>query len=177
MASRIAIPVRTALEIRNLVAGNDLNFAVMIAVSLMWMMKMPIHKIIDMVAVRDGKVSTPWAMNMVLGMPGALVPSRAGRRIGRCHLQRVLLHLTRSRGVMQMAIVEVIDMVAMLDCGVAAMFAMDVIVMFVLVCHVLSPVFQPCYVIGTCRQTDFSFSQPWAKPLAISWAIWSSASE
>jgi hypothetical protein len=81
------------------------------------MMQMARDEIVDMVAMRHRRVTAAGSVDMSLVMRPTLVVRGAGGRINRAHLERALVHVPRV-GVVQMAIVQVVDMVAVLDGGV-----------------------------------------------------------
>src|SRR5260370_23198156 len=82
-------------------------------------MQMAGHEIVDVTAVRHRFVAAGRAVDVVLGMGAAGVLRRAAGRVAPADGQLVLLDLA-PRGVMQMAVVDVIDMAIVLDGSVAA---------------------------------------------------------
>lgn len=91
------------------------------------MMQVPGDKVVDVIAVRDGLVSAARAVDMALGVTSAAVRRRARGRIGRADLEDALVDVAIVP-VVEVAIVEVVDVVAMADGEVAAVSAVDVIV-------------------------------------------------
>jgi hypothetical protein len=65
------------------------------------------------------------------------VTAGASRWVGIGDLQRVFLYLSRTCGVVQMSIVQVVDVAVVLDSGMTATFTMLMIVMIVVVSHSL----------------------------------------
>lgn len=65
------------------------------------------------------------------------VTAGASRWVGIGDLQRVFLYLSRTRGVVQVSIVQVVDVAVVLDSGMTATFTMLMIVMIVVVSHSL----------------------------------------
>lgn len=100
------------------------------------MMQVALDDIIHMVAMGNRLVAAPWAVVVPLVMAFAGVARGAGGRIFCGHLNFVLLH-TLGGLVVQVAIVQVIDMVPVLHRGVAAGFA--VLVAVILTSHCDSP--------------------------------------
>jgi len=104
----------------------------------MWMMEVTVDQIVDVIAMRYGFVSATWPMHMTGLMPTALVIGRAAIRIGRGDLQTVLVHVVTVR-VMQMAVVQIVDVIPVPDSRMAAGGAVLVIMMgvmrFVTGCH------------------------------------------
>jgi hypothetical protein len=60
---------------------------------------------------------------------------RASARIAGCHVQMMFFNLAVFANMMQMAIVQIVDMIAVLDPGVFAIRTMRVIVMGVKLTH------------------------------------------
>jgi hypothetical protein len=101
--------------------------AVVVTMSAVRMMQVPGDKVVDVIAVRDGLVSAARAVDMALGVTSAAVRRRARGRIGRADLEDALVDVAIVP-VVEVAIVEVVDVVAMADGEVAAVSAVDVIV-------------------------------------------------
>ncbi len=92
--------------------------AVIVAVSVVGMMEMAVHQIIDMVAMGNGFVSASRAV-LVVGFVGlARVVGRASGWIGGIDLKAVLVHMVRMR-VVQVPVVKVVHMVVVTDRRVA----------------------------------------------------------
>ena len=68
-------------------------------------------------------------------MSRAYVTAGASRWVGIGDLQRVFLYLSRTRGVVQVSIVQVVDVAVVLDSGMTATFTVLMIVMIVVVSH------------------------------------------
>jgi hypothetical protein len=93
-----------------------------IAMVAMRMMQTPVDDVVDVIAVRDRLVPTAWTMHVaVLVAGGYRLP--ATFRVGRADLEAVLVivhlsvHLVR---VVQVAIMQIVEVVAMTDGPVAA---------------------------------------------------------
>lgn len=87
-----------------------------------WVMQVPIDEVVDMIPMRDRLMPTAGTMNVALLMASAAVIRRAGGGVLFCHLELVFIHMV-TMDVMEMAVVEIIHMVTMLDGGVAAAWA------------------------------------------------------
>jgi len=104
---------------------------VIVAVAVMLEVEMPIDDVAGVVAVRDGLVATAWAVNVVGGVRGTGVAVRATRRVGVADRQRVLLNLPIRGQMVEVAVVDVINMVTVTDRSVAALRAMLMVVVVV----------------------------------------------
>jgi hypothetical protein len=97
-----------------------------ITVVAMRMMEMALNQIIDVVTVRYCLVSATGAVVMTGFMAVAMVPGRATFRILSADFQRMLLDTAGAcgaDGMMEMAVVKIIDVAAMFDGGMAAIRA------------------------------------------------------
>ena len=106
-----------------------------VTVVTMRVMKMPVDEIVNVVAVGDRFVPAIGTVDVAGVMPGAIVSRRAGVRVRVGHLEHVFFDLAVFTNVMQVAVVQIIDMVAVLDSGVFAVRAVLVVVMGVQVRH------------------------------------------
>lgn len=88
---------------------------------------MTIDQVVDVIAMRDRFVSTSRPVNMIRRVPGADMSRRTGCRIGRIDRQGVFFH-SAICVMVQVTIVQIVHMPLMLDCGVAAVRSMLVIV-------------------------------------------------
>jgi hypothetical protein len=105
--------------------------AMIIAVTMVRIMEMPIDQIINMVAMRHCLMSTVRPMHMLRCVPRAFMLRRAVLRIGRGYANHMFIDMALMR-MMQMAGVQIIDMVVVHDPGVTALRPMWMIVIFVL---------------------------------------------
>jgi hypothetical protein len=105
--------------------------AMIIAMIIVWVMKMPIDQVINMVAMRNCLVSTLRPMHMSRCMPRAIVPRGAILRVGRGYANHMFIDMVFMR-IMQMAVVQVVDVAIVHDSGVAAFQPMEMIMIFVL---------------------------------------------
>lgn len=124
-----------ALSCRRCIAAapdllNDLNVAVIVAVPVVLVMKMAIHKVVGMIAVRDGLVPTVCFMLVIRIVAVADMAVSAGVRVGLADGDDVLVHVSLVEPV-QMPFVQVVDVALMLDGGVTAVDAMLVDVVLV----------------------------------------------
>jgi hypothetical protein len=106
---------------------DDLKWAVIVAMVAMRMVKMAVDEIIDVIAVRHGLMSTPWAMHVPRLMTFATMIGRASVRVSRTHFDDMLVDVIAVRMV-EMAIMQIIDVVAMANGCVTTAGAMLVIV-------------------------------------------------
>jgi hypothetical protein len=83
-----------------------------VAVVAMRMVQMSVDQVVDVIAVWHRLVSAAWTVHMMRVVPAAPVLGRAPIGIGRRHLYRVLIDVIAVH-MMQMAVVEVVHMVAM----------------------------------------------------------------
>jgi hypothetical protein len=84
---------------------------VVVAVIAVRVMQVPIHKVVDMVAMRDGLMPAPGPVHVTGLMPCAAVLGRAPVGIARRHFDRVLVDMVPMRMV-QVPIVQVVDVIA-----------------------------------------------------------------
>lgn len=113
---------------------DDLQRAVIVAVSLVGMMEVTVHQIVDVVAVGHGLVPTARAMDVGGVVPLACVAVRASGRVGVVHLDPVLVVVAVVRMV-QVPIVQVVHVALVPDRDVPAALAMLVVVLVSLVAH------------------------------------------
>lgn len=102
-----------------------------IAMIIVWVMKVPIDQVINMVAMRNCLVSTLRPMHMTRRMPRAIVPGGAILWVGRGYANHMFIDMVFMR-IMQMAVMQVVDVAIVHDSGVAAFQPMEMIMMFVL---------------------------------------------
>lgn len=102
-----------------------------VAVATVGMMQMAIDEVVDVVAVGNGFVAAAGAVDMSGVMRATGVPRGAGSRVGGGEADRVFVDMTVMKMV-QMAIVQIVDVIFMLDGGMTAaggmlvgMFGMD----------------------------------------------------
>jgi len=100
---------------------DDLHRAVVIAMVAVLMMQTTVYQVIHMVAVWHGFVSAACAVAVF----ATSVHRVAAIGIGIAHFQAVLV-IMLGVGVVQMPVVQVVHMVAVLNGGVSAVFAVNV---------------------------------------------------
>lgn len=105
----------------------DLDGTVVVAMIAMRMMEMSIDQVVDMIAMGHGLVTTPRAMRVLGIVPAAGMLGSAHLGVGGVDVDRVFFDFGRSL-VMEVAIVQIVDMVAMLHAGMSATGAMLVVV-------------------------------------------------
>jgi hypothetical protein len=96
---------------------RQLNAPVIVAMIAMGMMQMPVHQIVDVVAMRDRLVPTARAV-----LVGALYFRRAAGRIARVDADDMLIHVVAMH-VMQMAVMQIVDVAVMAHRDVTAVRA------------------------------------------------------
>lgn len=96
----------------------------------MRVMQVTVDEVVDVVAVGDGFVTTFWTVDVVRRVGAALVRGGAVGWVGRAHFEGVLIHMVVV-DVMQVAVMEVVDVVVVLDGGVSAFWTVVVVVGFV----------------------------------------------
>lgn len=116
-------------------AANDLYLAVIIAVAIVRVVQVTVDEIVDVIAVRNCFMTAAWAMNMVRSVTCAAMAPCAGSGIGRVDIERMLLDAASARLMVQMAIVQIVHMVFVFDCGMSALSAVLVVVICVLMTH------------------------------------------
>ena len=98
-----------------------------IAMAAMRVVQMAVHQVIGVIAVRHSFVAAAGAMLVGLVMAAAVMLGSALARVLLADRQLVLFHIF-PLDVVQVAVVQVIDVVVMLDGGVAAAGAMLMVV-------------------------------------------------
>ncbi len=101
----------------------DLHRAMVVAMVAVRMMQVAVDKEVDMVAVRHGLVAAARPVPVALIVTGADVIGRAGAGIAGAHLEDMLVDMAAVR-VMEMAVVQIVDVITMLDRSMAAGWAM-----------------------------------------------------
>lgn len=84
-----------------------------------------VYQIVDVVAVGNGRMTTSRSMHMTFVVAAAGMFGRTRVRVGGRHFQRTFVHMPFV-GVVQVAVVQIINMVAVLDGLMAAAGAMHV---------------------------------------------------
>jgi hypothetical protein len=119
--------------------SHHLYGAVVVAVVAVRVVQVAAHQIVGVIAVGHGLVAAIGAVLVADGVAGAGVLRRAIRRVRGPDLDRVLAHAAVRSGVVQMAVVKVIGVVAVLDRGVTTARTVRVIVILVRVGHDSTP--------------------------------------
>ncbi|HUB50198.1 MAG TPA: hypothetical protein VMB73_34945 [Acetobacteraceae bacterium] len=91
------------------------------------MVKMAVHEVIHVIAMRHGFMPATGAMHMSWLMSRAAVAWRAVVRICRAHFDHVLIDMI-AMGMMKMAIMQIVHVVAMTNGGMTAAGAVLMIV-------------------------------------------------
>jgi hypothetical protein len=97
------------------------------------MMQMALDEVVDVVTMRNCGMSATRSVHMVHGMTAARMPVGARPWIRCVDFNRVLFHDTGSCLVVQMAIMQVIDMVSMFDGRMPTLGAVNMVVIRVFV--------------------------------------------
>ncbi len=105
---------------------NDFHRTVIVAMVAVLMMQAAVDDIVDMVAVRNGFMTATLAVNVRAAMMGFV----AIVRIGFVYFQNMLV-IVAVVFVMQMAVVNIVDMVAVFDGGMAAIGTVNMIMILV----------------------------------------------
>lgn len=98
---------------------HNFDGSVVVAVIAVGMMQLALDQIIDMIAVRDRFMTTAGSMNMLCLMARMAERRRAAIWVLGVHLDRVLFDDVALLMV-QMTVVKVVNVIAVLDRGVAA---------------------------------------------------------
>lgn len=101
-----------------------------IAVTVVRMVQVALHQVVDMVTMRDRFMPTAFSMNVAGIMSRAGVIRCALVRVGFTDLKHVLVNVALVQR-MQVAIVEIVDVTIVQDCGVTTAGAMRMIMIFV----------------------------------------------
>jgi hypothetical protein len=97
----------------------------------MRVMEVPSDQIVDMVTVRHRFMTATWTMYMARFVSAALMLRRAAIRIRRVDFQRVFVDMVAMR-MMQMAVVQIVDVVTVFDGGMPTILTMLVIMVGVM---------------------------------------------
>jgi hypothetical protein len=92
---------------------------VVVTVVAVRMMQVAVHQIIDVVAMRHGRMAAVGPMDVIGGVTAAAMFRRARGGVRGIYLELVLFHLS-PLGMMQVTVVEIVHVVAMLNGSVAA---------------------------------------------------------
>jgi len=113
--------------------SDDLELSMVVAVAVVLVVQVAIDQVIDMVAVRDRRVSASRSMHVVGRVGRAGMSAGAGGWVMSRNLQDMLFDHPVEGRVMQVSIVEVVDMSIMFDCRMPAVFSVDMVMVFVVV--------------------------------------------
>ena len=107
-------------------SGERRHRAVVVAVGAVGVVEVPVHEVVDVIAVRHGDVAAPLAVPVSGLVAAAAVVRGALRRVPRRDGERVLLDRAGAVLMVQVAVVEVVDVAVVLERGVAAAAAVRV---------------------------------------------------
>jgi hypothetical protein len=110
---------------------------VIVAVVAMRVMEVAVHQVIDMIAVRHRRMAAIGTVLMILIVAAAGMLRRAGVRVLRRDGESVLLDLVPLH-VVQVAVMQVINVVLVDNAGMTAIRAVLMGMSFVMVCHGIS---------------------------------------
>jgi hypothetical protein len=113
--------------------SDDLELSMVVAVAIVLVVQVAIDQVIDMVAVRDRRVSASRSVHVVGRVSRAGMSAGAGGWVMSRDLQDMLFDHPVEGRVMQVSIVEVVDMSIMFDCCMPAIFSVDMVMVFVVV--------------------------------------------
>jgi hypothetical protein len=113
--------------------SDDLELSMVVAVAIVLVMQVAIDQVIDMVAVRNRRVSASRTVHVVGRVGRAGMSAGAGGWVMSRDLQDMLFDHPVECRVMQVSIVEVVDMSIMFDCRMPAVFSVDMVMVFVVV--------------------------------------------
>ncbi len=111
--------------------ANDLDRTVVIAVIAMWMVQMAVDEVVDMIAVRHRFVAAARSMDVTRFMSRASVVGRAAVRIRLADLNDMFVYMV-AVGMMQVAVMQIVDMIAMADRRMATTGAVLMVVVFMM---------------------------------------------
>ncbi len=107
-----------------------MHWSVIVAVVVVRVVQVPIHQIIDVVAVRHGFMTTVWTVHMARFVCATRVMRRADHRVAVVHCERVLIHVVAVRRV-QMPVVQVVHMIVVHNRRMSAVRAVHMRMIFV----------------------------------------------
>lgn len=113
--------------------SDDLELSMVVAVTIVLVVQVAIDQVIDMVAVRDRRVSASRSVHVVGRVGRADMSAGAGGWVMSRDLQDMLFDHSVEGRVMQVSIVEIVDMSIMFDCRMPAIFSVDMLMVFVVV--------------------------------------------
>jgi hypothetical protein len=116
--------------------------AVVVAVILVWMMQMALHQIVSVITVRDRLVTASGAVGMLRIVVAAGVGGRTCGRIRAALGEHMLVHMAvPTMDTVQMALVEIIDVVIVLDRRMPASRAvvMRMLIVRLVIAHGFTP--------------------------------------
>ena len=118
---------------------DQLDGSVVIAMTVVGVVQMAVHQVASVVTVRNGFVATTGSVHMVGRMTAAVVMRRAAVRVFSRDFDGVMLDGSAFFLMMKVAVMQVVDMIAMLDSGMTAAFPVVVIVMIAMMTHDETP--------------------------------------
>jgi hypothetical protein len=107
--------------------SGDAECPVMIAVTVVLMVKVTVDEIVDVIAMRNGGMTAAGTMAMRGVMRAAGVPLRARLRVRRTHPDGVFVDVA-VMVVVQMPVVEIVDVIVVADREVSTVVSVNVAV-------------------------------------------------
>jgi hypothetical protein len=126
------VTLETWPTVKHLRLLGHMHLAMIVAMAVVRVMQMAVDQVVNVIPMGNRRMPTSWTVNMVGRMPLACMSTRAGIGIGNAHFELMLLDLARGGLVVQMAIVQIIDVVPVLDRDVSTIGTMDMVMIFVL---------------------------------------------
>jgi hypothetical protein len=102
----------------------------MVAVTVVLMVKMPVDEIVDVIAMRNHRMTAAGAMVMRGVMGAASVSARTGVRVRPTHRNGVFVDVT-VMVVVQMAVMEIVDVIVVADREMSTVVSVNVGVVLV----------------------------------------------
>lgn len=127
---------------------DDFDFAVVVAVIAMGMVKMPVDDVVDVVTMGNRFVTAAGAMDVARLMSRTCVIRCADVRVRGGNLDHMFIDVI-AMGMMQMAIMDIVDMIAMAHGRVSAARA----VLVIMICVV-----GKCALVSHCRLSSMNDS-------------------
>lgn len=124
---------------------DQFDRSVVITVAVVGVMQVAVDQVADVIAVGYRFVAAAGAVDVIGGMAAADVAGRAAVGVLGRNFDGVMLDGAALLLMVKMAVVQIIDMVAVLDGGVAAAFTVIMIVMVAMMTHDWTP---PVYSWG-----------------------------
>ena len=110
-----------------------------VAVTVVREVQMAVHQVAGVVAMGNGLVAATRSVNMVFLVAAAVMPGRALVGILGGDFDGVVLHVAAVFLMVKVSVVQIVDVVPVLDGGVAAALAVIMVVMIAVMTHTVPP--------------------------------------